>query len=152
MCLVLLLWGCVMATKGQGQCLVIWHADGHKTYYELAELPKTTFTKHDIVITAGDVSVTYPRREVLRYTYETDVTGIVSVTHSGIVRVGQQGDDLMFQNLPAGSQIRMFAADGKHVATITADGGSAVRVSLSAYPSGVYIVKANDATYKVIRR
>lgn len=50
--------------------LVVWAKDGTKAVFDLADEPRVTFTSSDLVITAKEVDYSYPRQEILRFTYE----------------------------------------------------------------------------------
>lgn len=139
-------------TYAQTQRLVVWHKDGQKTYYDLAENPKTTFSESDIVITTSSITISYPLDQVLRYTYDLQTSGIENVNLTKPVRVLQNGNEIVFENLKTNANIQVFSTEGKLLATQVADGRRTITVSLASYPAGVYIVKANGATYKMMKR
>ncbi len=148
--LMFLFWGNML--YAQSQMLVVWHKNGQKIYYDLAENPKTTFSGTEIVITTNDISISYPLEQVLRYTYELQTSDIDNIDRPKPTRVSQNGNRLVFENLEAGTEIQLFSTDGKLLAAQTANGSHAVTVSLASYPPGVYVVKANGATYKMMKR
>ncbi len=132
--------------------LIVWHKDGQKTYYDLEEKPKTTFVGTDIVITTSTMTINYPLEQVLRYTYELQPSGIENINMSKPVRVSQRGDNIVFENLKKGTRILLFSTDGKQLASQNADGSKSITISLGNRPAGVYIVKANNITYKMMKR
>lgn len=136
----------------QTQRLVVWQKNGEKVYYDLEERPKTTFGEGCIVITTTSMSITYPLEQVLRYTYELQSTGVESTENAKPIRVSQQGNDLVIENLRQGTPVQIFSTDGKLLATQTVADERPLTISLATYPSGVYIVKANDVTYKMMKR
>ena len=136
----------------QTQRLVIWQRTGEKVYYDLAENPRTTFEEGNIVITTSGLSITYPREKVLRYTYEIQSTGVESDETFAPVRVSQQGNDLIFDNLQESTLIQIFTTDGKLMVTQKVADNHSVKISLATYPVGIYLVKVNDATYKMMKR
>ena len=139
-------------TCAQTQRLVVWHKDGQKTYYDLAENPKTTFSGTDIVITTSSITINYPLDQILRYTYELQTSGIEIVNHTKPVRVSQNSNEIVFENLKENTRIQVFSLDGKQLSAQMADGQRTLTVSLASYPAGVYIVKANGATYKMTKK
>ena len=149
--LLLLSWLMAMADEPKSR-LVVWAKDGTKTYFDLAENPKTTFKDNDLVITSESMTVNYPLEQVLRYTYELVSTGIESISLEKTVRISQRGDALTLENLKPGTAVSLYTVDGKCVMTHTIGDSRSVTISLSDRPSGVYIVKASNVTYKMLKR
>lgn len=132
--------------------LIVWAKDGTKTYFDLAENPKTTFKDNDLVITCESMTVSYPLEQVIRYTYELVSTGVDNISLEKAVCISQCNDALTLKNLKPGTNVSLYTVDGKLVmAHITGDSRS-VTISLSERPKGMYIVKANDVTYKIMKR
>ena len=132
--------------------LVVWAKDGTKTYFFLSENPKTTFKGNNLVITSESMSLSYSLDQVLRYTYELVPTGIESISQEKTVRISQRDDALTLENLKPGTTVSLYTVDGKLVMADAAGDSRSVTISLSDRPSGVYIVKANDVTYKMMKR
>lgn len=132
--------------------LVVWAKDGTKTYFDLAENPKTTFKDNDLVITCESMTISYPLDQVLRYTYELSTTGIENISQEKTIRIRQHDDALTLENLKPGTVVSLYTVDGKQVSAQTTGSNRLVTISLSGHPAGVYIVKANDVTYKMMKR
>ena len=140
---------CMFTAKAQSPKLVVWMTNGEKVMYELATLPKTTYTPTDLVISTTMVTVSYPLDKVSKYTYESIATGIDDVD-SGF-GLYQKGDDFIFSNLKKGEKVEVYSVDGKLVTTQTSAGHSSVVVSLNRLPKGVYVIKADATDYKVMK-
>ena len=150
---VLLLLSSLMAMADEPKSrLVVWAKDGTKTYFDLAENPKTTFNDNDLVITSESMSISYPLDQVLRYTYELSTTGIENISQEKAVRISRRSDALTLENLKPGTTVSLYTVDGKLVMAHAAGNSRSVTISLSDRPSGVYIVKANDVTCKMLKR
>lgn len=134
------------------QYLVVWQKSGEKVYFDLTERPRTTFEGSNLVITTTTLTVSYPLEQVLRYTYELPPSGINNVNLSKLVRISHRDNVLYLENLKPGTRIQLFTADGKMIATQQADGTQTITISLAQRPAGVYIVKANDVTYKMMKQ
>ena len=137
------------ASAGQERKLVVWLKDGEKVYYDLEESPKTTFTGSDVIITTDVVTVSYPMEQVLRYTYDLATTDIENLKENEI-HISQHGNSLGFENLKSGTVIKVYSIDGTLKDSVSA--GGSVTVSLDNYSSGVYIIKVNGMTYKVLKK
>lgn len=132
------------------QTLVIWQKDGSKVYYNLDESPKTTFTPEELVMTTSTAVIKYPLANILRYTYETEATNIGEMKSPNI-GIKQNGDELIVVGLPLGKSITVFSADGKQLMSKRSDGSNRLTLSLSGLPAGVYVIKAENMTYKLMK-
>ncbi len=135
------------------QRLVVWQVNGEKTLFDLTDQPETTFEEGKLVIKTSSSTVYYQQANVLRYTYDGPMTAIESVTlQPGEIRYTQGSDELCFDGLADGTQLTVYALDGKQIFSQKAVGGQCSVVSLAALPAGSYIVKVNQATFKFSKR
>ena len=135
------------------QRLVVWQKSGEKTYIDLSEEPVTTFEDGKLVIKTSRTTIDFLLDNILRYTYEGVMTAIEQpAVKPGELRYSQNNDQMCFEGLPEGTRITVYAVDGKQLSTQTARQGEPITVSLIGYPAGTYIVKANDVTFKFLKR
>lgn len=143
----------VGAWAQSAQRLVVWKTGNTKVYFDLAEEPETTFADGQLVIKTTQTTVYYPLTEVLRYTYEGNMTAIDShKLRPGEIRFMQGTDQMAFDGLPDGTKLEVYSLDGKKLFTRQARGGQRTVLSLANYPKGTYLVKVGDATYKFMNR
>ena len=141
------------ATWGQtAKRHVVWQKSGEKVYYDLADFPETTFENGLLVIKTNRATVSYQRENVLRYTYQGFVpTGIDQLTNERTVTVSREADTVTFGNLPEGSTVSLYAANGVLLEQTRIDNVKTFNLSIKDRPSGVYIVKAGKETIKLTR-
>lgn len=133
--------------------LIVWKADGSKTYYELNDMPETTFENGNLVIKTKSASVSYPLTEVLRYTYDGLSTKGVSEARSvSKALVKREPNTVTLANLKEGTVVQLFNSDGMLLDTKTSNGKGHVVISVAAQPSGVYLVKYESQTLKLIKQ
>ena len=85
----------------------------------------------------------------LRYTYEGEIPNVDGMKlKPGEIRFFQGKDKMAFDGLPNGQNISVYSLDGKLLKTQTSHSGQQTVISLTSYPTGTYIVKVGDATYK----
>ena len=86
----------------------------------------------------------------LRYGKKFISDGIEDV----IVENGQpfqyKDETLFFKDLPENSQVGIFTLDGKTVVNHQCSGEASL--SLNSLPSGMYIVKINNESYKILKK
>ena len=133
--------------------LVVWKADGSKAFYELNDMPETTFEGGKLVIRTQSATVEYPMSEVLRYTYDGVGTNGVSKArglHGAMVK--RELNSVTIVNLKEGSQVQLFNSEGTLLDTKTSNGEEPVVISVASQPDGVYMVKYETQTLKLIKR
>lgn len=130
--------------------LVIHRTDGTTTVFALDEQPVTSFTRDDLVITTSTDSYSYPLTNIQRFTYE-NATTVNSIRHTGIL-VAQRGGYLVVSGLQAGQIVTLYGIDGRQMATAQAYGSAPVSIPLSHLPGGVYVVKADCVTFKILKK
>jgi hypothetical protein len=130
--------------------LQVWQANGKVLNISLNEEPRTTYSDGQLIITTTKTTVTFPLEEVVKYTY-TDATGISSPEAVGS-EFSSDGESITFTGLKSNTPVYLYTVAGQLVKTVTATGQSKTVVSVSKFPVGVYVVKANGVTFKITKR
>ena len=133
------------------QRLVIWQKDGSKVSYNLDEQPKTTFTTEDLVITTATSTISYPLAKIQRYTYEGAQLSVRDVKSQGI-SISHDGDLIIVKGLASGKNVTVYSMDGVQLLSKLSDGTEQLTLSLSSLPLGAYVIKADEITYKFLKR
>lgn len=122
--------------------------------FVLADKPMVTFEGTQLKVTCekASASATFNLSDVIRFTYDgKDATGIDEMTVKP-AEVSMEEGVLVISQMKANSTVNVFAMDGKLVRQLTAQRAGTYRLSLSSLPTGVYIVKADNITYKITKR
>ena len=137
-----------------GKTLVVLTKDGAKTEFLLGDKPKVLFEGKNLRITSTKADVTYALADILRFTYtNTNPTGINEIAEmDDPTEVSYQDGTLMLSQLKEGAVVGVYSLDGKLVQHLRAGHRGTYRLSLSSLPKGVYIVKADTITYKIMKR
>lgn len=138
------------SVKLSAQTLVVWQKNGQKAYYSLDEKPKTTFTATDLVITTHMLTINYPLSNILRYTYESS-TGIDDIRDNQGFCISEDGTEVILRNVKKGIAVSVYSVDGKLVEQKQSSGEAVMTVSLRQHPLGVYVVKHDDVSYKIVK-
>ena len=110
--------------------LNVWLTDGGKVSFTFADKPVVSHADNVLTISSNAASVEYPVSDVVRFTFEDAETTKVLSVKSDIV------DEVCVFDLQ-GTLVKRFV------------GGS---FSLESLPQGVYIIKSNRSTYKIIKK
>ena len=131
--------------------LVVWSKDGTLVAFKLAEKPKVTFTETDFVITVQGVEVIYPRESLARFTYEDD-TVITDITNlqTGEYPFKLNGESLLFPALDANSTVSVYSLNGSLIFKKSIHHNGEYALPISNLSTGIYLVKVNGVTYKIV--
>lgn len=136
----------------KGNTLVVTTKDGVKTTYLLSEKPQVRFEGKDLRVVSTKADVTYKISDILRFTYvRYSSTGIDEITDDP-AGVDYRDGELVISGIKAGAAVGVYAADGKMVRQLTVQHAGTFRLSLSQLPQGVYVVKADNVSYKIMKR
>lgn len=131
------------------QKLVVLLKTGEQIYFNLDEHPVTTFGPGTLILTTDRSVVTYNLTNVVRYTYEGTMVALSPMrVKQGNIRYSQGKESIQFEGLAEGEHIEIYSSDGELLSVQEAESGIPTTISFSGMPSGDYIVKLNDATYK----
>lgn len=138
----------------QTPTLVVWHKDGTTTRFSLDKNPRTVFDGGILTITAiGDTPAAYQLENVLRYTFEgLKASGIDNGQTMAQPVFSQDGDALTVRNLPDGTTVEVYAANGTLLEMHHAADGQPLAISVADRPKGVYLVKTSGQTLKILKQ
>ena len=132
--------------------LIVKTKNGAETRFFLKDKPKVTFEGVDLKVVSDKETVAFPLADVLRFEYaKKDASGIDEnvVDPTG---VSYQDGVLVISQLKQGASVDIYALDGKLLRQIKASRSGTYRLSLSELPTGLYLVKADNVTYKITKQ
>lgn len=148
--LLLLLTLFVGTAFADNDILQIWQTDGQVQSINLSEQPVTTFSDGNLVVTTSTATISLPMENVKKYTYSLVPTGIDDVKAEQVA-ISQNGESITFFGLKSGSEISVYNASGVQMKQVKATHDTET-VTISDLQVGVYAVKANGVTYKIMKR
>ena len=132
--------------------LVVKLKNGAETTFFLKDKPNVTFEGTDLKVVSNKETVTFALSDVLRFTYvKKDASGI-DETVVDPTEVSYQDGVLVISQLKQGASVDIYALDGKLVRQLKAYRSGTYRLSLSELPTGLYLVKADNITYKIMKQ
>ncbi|MBE6309766.1 MAG: T9SS type A sorting domain-containing protein [Bacteroidales bacterium] len=120
--------------------------DGTGMVITMSERPVITFSGDKLVVKTETGITELVRSKVKTFNYLTSSS--VEELKVGDFKVSDTGDMLLFNNLPAGSEITVCDISGKLVKSATAEGN--YRINVSDLSSDVYIVSVNGVSTKIV--
>ena len=89
---------------------------------------------------------------MIRFTYDgKSAAGIDEMTIDP-AEISMQDGTLVISQMKANSTVNVYSTDGKLVRQLKAQRAGTYRLSLSSLRAGVYLVKADNITYKITKR
>lgn len=136
------------ATRLQ-RTIIVSTLDGTTMEYLIDKNTKVRVEKPNLVIETEGVTLSYELEKMGQLRYGRSVSeGISAATTDNPFSF--DNETLFFNHLPENSIIEVFTTDGKQV--ISQRCNNATQISLHSLTSGAYIVKANNNSYKIVKR
>lgn len=130
--------------------LVITHADGTTTSFQLFTKPRITFLDGSVKITSPTVNAEYLAKDVLRFNYMIPATPIKNTAADGQPK--NNGEYLIFGGNVKSGNVKLFTTNGIEVATKFITNFGDLRLLLSSLQQGVYLININGRTSKFMKR
>lgn len=134
------------------ETLIILMKNGSENAFFLKDKPKVTFEGTSLKVSAATGDVSFALVDVMRFTYAKKSTSGISEQVENPTGVSFEGDVLVISQLKANTTASIYALDGKLIRQLKPQRAGTYRISLSELPSGLYLVKADNVTYKITKR
>ena len=134
------------------ETLIILMKNGSENAFFLKDKPKVTFEGTSLKVSAATGDVSFALADVMRFTYAKKSTSGISEQVENPTGVSFEGDVLVISHLKANTTASIYALDGKLIRQLKPQRAGTYRISLSELPSGLYLVKADNVTYKITKR
>lgn len=132
--------------------LVIQTKDGTKVAYAFTKAPKIAFADDFLILCTDEVNVTYPLIDMEVIKYEACVEAGVKDLKTDELLISFIGDSLLFHTLKANSTVSIYSIGGENVLTRNIHQDGEYSFSLSQLTPGIYLVKIDSLTYKIVKR
>ncbi|MBO7068957.1 MAG: T9SS type A sorting domain-containing protein [Bacteroidaceae bacterium] len=153
MLLLLLLTGSTLSSTAESvNALIVQLKNGTKTTFFLNQKPEVLFRGTNLKVVSESSQTTYALSDILRFTYETydDEDRIIGAVKDP-TDISFKNGVLVISQLREGAAVSVYTTDGKLLKHLTAQNRGTYRLNLSTLPQGVYLIKADDITYKITK-
>ena len=132
--------------------LVLWRKNAEKVVFALFKKPKITFSEAEMIINTDGFEFNYPLDDLSHFTYENvPETPIVDIKTDEVV-FKMDGESLLFPSLSANTVIAIYETSGIMLFNKKITRAGQYAFPLSDLKSGIYIVKVNNLSYKIIKK
>lgn len=139
--------------SNEGDVLMVQMKSGDLYKFHLSERPVVTFYPNGIKIVSSDFSAEYNDvQEIYFEEYTTDVSLPIDNQTNTVSFTYLDGQTIQIDGLREQASIRVYALNGKSMPLHVDRQSNCVKVSLAAYPKGIYIIRCNKNSFKVSKR
>lgn len=132
--------------------IVIETATGERTEYALTETPKLTYDGNTVTLTTTKVCVDFTATDIVKVVL-TDISATdINDVESKPEQVQLLNEEVRMSGLSAGETVSIYNVSGTLISTCQASSNGDLTITLSDLQRGVYIIKANHQSFKVMRK
>lgn len=140
-----------MTTAATAQHMVVEMADSNSRVVQLENLKQITFNGTTVNIEQTDGTKSSASMGNIKRIYFDDMSSIADINAQGGDLVEYLSHDDIAINSEAGSTVAIYSLTGAQLLTRRID-TQGEAISIAGLPQGIYIVKANGRTTKIIKR
>lgn len=140
-----------MTTAATAQHMVVEMADSNSRVVQLENLKQITFDGITVNIEQTDGTKSSASMGNIKRIYFDDMSSIADINAQGGDLVEYLSHDDIAINSEAGSTVAIYSLTGAQLLTRRID-TQGEAISIAGLPQGIYIVKANGRTTKIIKR
>lgn len=131
---------------------IVLMKDGSTQTYRLTDRPVITIQDRQLHIQSEVGDVLIPVGNIIRYTFERyDLTGGMDLREEE-PEMEYRNSELVVTGLKVGTNVDIYDLSGKLVRHLESRRNGSYRLSLSDLSKGVYVVKVNQTTLKILKR
>ena len=130
--------------------LVVWQKSGTIATYRLKTHPRIKYKENKFWVISDEVEIAYSIADVNKFTLNMDddsEDGIETLSESD-----EQNHSFALEKARPGSIIRLYEISGRNLGTYTVGADGQLKYSLDNYPAGIYLIKSETTTIKIIKK
>ena len=134
--------------------LVIEMNDSKQHSYSLSDKPVITFDNNRLFIKTDKIELDYQIEDILKYYFtKLDETGVEEIKNytDKIHFIYTNPDFLSIEGVVGDADIKMYDISGRVCDVISTKSDNCAKIELSTLHKGVYIIKVNNHSFKIIR-
>lgn len=148
--LILFLLSCCCSIMAD-QMLQIVKADGQTHTINLNQEPVTSYKDGNLVITTINATISYPLEVVRKFVYISGSNDIENLKGDKF-EISRDGRFLTLSGLDKDTDAYLFSVNGLLMKRIHITANTSVSINIESYPLGVYMIKIDGATYKILNQ
>ena len=148
--LILLLMCCCGSIMAD-QVLQIVKADGQTHTINLKPEPVSTYQDGNLVITTINATISYPLEVVRKFIFISGTEDIQNIKGDKF-EISKDGRFLTLSGLKSDTDAYLYSVNGILMERIHVTSSTSISINLESYPIGVYMIKVDGATFKILNQ
>ena len=133
------------------QMLQIVKADGQTHTINLNQEPVTSYKDGNLVITTINATISYPLETIRKFVYISGSNDIQNLKGDKF-EISRDGKFLTLSGLDKDTDAYLYSINGMLMERIHVTASTSISINLESYPLGVYMIKVDGATYKILNQ
>jgi hypothetical protein len=133
------------------QMLQIVKMDGQTHTINLNQEPVTTYQDGNLVITTINATITYPLEVVRKFVFISGTEDIQNIKGDKF-EISKDGRFLTLSGLKSDTDAYLYSVNGILMERIHVTSSTSISINLESYPIGVYMIKVDGATFKIMNQ
>ena len=133
------------------QVLQIVKADGQTHTINLNQEPVTTYEDGNLVITTINATISYPLETIRKFVYISGSDDIQNIKGDKF-EISKDGKFLTLSGIKSDTEAYLYSVNGMLMERIRVTSSTSISINLESYPLGVYMIKVDGATYKIMNQ
>ena len=142
---------CCCSSIMADQMLQVVKMDGQTHTINLNQEPVTTYEDGNLVITTINAIVTYPLEVVRKFVFISGTEDIQNIKGDRF-EISKDGKFLTLSGLAKDTDAYLYSVNGMLMERIHVTASTSISINLESYPLGVYMIKVDGATYKIMNQ
>ena len=133
------------------QCVVVETTNGGRMECLLSDNPRIEHRDAMVVLTSNTVNVEFPSSDVSKVYLSTTTTAVENMkVAEGEIRMYQEV--VVMKGFGANEPVALYGTNGSLLWQQPTDGSGQLMVPLNTLSQGIYILKTNHQSFKIIRK
>lgn len=141
---------CHVAVLGHDAFLVLWARSGEKVTFDLGNSPRIKHENGKYIVSSKEGEVSYPDTEIRKLTLDRTIEDDTSGMNEAFA--DQKFGAFTMSNARAGSKVLLYSEKGILLDTIFVDTNGNLQYSIEKRPTGIYLLKTESTTIKILKK
>ena len=145
---------CLVNVQESHYSLFVWTKDGSKSAYPFTDNPQISIVGDVFTVSSIRMNMEYAAADVLRFTLEDGGSAVNAINPPYFVepQMDIQKERVCMSQCEPNSLVCVYCMSGQIVQAVRADTEGFVSLELAGYSPGIYIVKTETMSFKIIKK
>ena len=134
------------------ETLVLWHANGKTTEISLSKKPQIQFAPDKVLVKGAGINFEYPLSDIVKFTYKKEdiINDIDNPTNQADFT--RDNERIVFTGIKSTDEVALYKLNGSRVDIQLKAVDDSLVLPLNSIPQGIYLLRINNQTFKIIKK